>query len=173
MTDNDEKPTYARYTRPFRSLWSGLLQWRDWNIPVKLAAITILPLIFAIVLGGVLIGNQVEKANSYSRVDRLVSTGDQARKLVGGLQRERTKSAVLLAGGTPEREVQLADEYRQVDSSSGDLAEAVGKTSFGTEAAATRYAEVRRQLDQLPGPAHQRVARRRRRGDRGTRYTET
>ncbi|MDQ3578887.1 MAG: hypothetical protein M3443_15120, partial [Actinomycetota bacterium] len=40
------------------SRWSVLTRWRDWRIPVKLGAVILVPVVFAIVLGVLQIGAQ-------------------------------------------------------------------------------------------------------------------
>jgi signal transduction histidine kinase len=136
--------------RTWRSVGPTLTRWRDWTLPVKLAAITVVPLVFAIVLGVVVIANQVSAADSYKRVDRLVATGDQARKLSTWLQRERTESATLLANGSENRQSQLLGEYHTTDSAARGMFAAVDKSTFGTDTTAARYGEVRTALAGLP-----------------------
>ena len=150
MTEPARKTTGSGRRRAWRTAWSALTRWRDWALPVKLVAITVLPLVFAIVLGAVVIADQVSAADSYKRVDRLVATGDQVRKLTTWLQRERTQSAALLANGSENRQSQLLGDYHATDSASRGLFTAVDKTTFGTDAAAARYSDVRSGLAGLP-----------------------
>jgi signal transduction histidine kinase len=86
--------------------WRALVQWRDWSLPVKLSAVTVVPLVLALVLGVTTIAGQVGRSDEYQRLDRLVSLGGQVRALTGALQQERTVTAAMLTdgtvGGTPE-----------------------------------------------------------------------
>ncbi|MGB3438938.1 MAG: nitrate- and nitrite sensing domain-containing protein [Actinophytocola sp.] len=135
------------------SRWSALMSvlanWRDWNLPVKLAAVTLVPVVFAIVLGTMQISDQVDEANSYRRVDRLVAVNEELRGLVGALQVERGAAGVLLAGRTADVVPQLADEQRDTDATRAAFMRAAGRVTFGHEAAADRYADVERWLGEL------------------------
>ncbi|TDP97100.1 sensor histidine kinase [Labedaea rhizosphaerae] len=150
MTEPARKTTGSGIGRTLRSVWSALTRWRDWTLPVKLTAITVVPLVFAIVLGVVVIANQVSAADSYKRVDRLVATGDQVRKLTTWLQRERTESATLLANGSENRQSQLLGDYHTTDTAARGMFAAVDKSTFGTDATADRYSDVRTALAGLP-----------------------
>uniref|UniRef100_UPI0038991364 sensor histidine kinase n=1 Tax=Amycolatopsis cynarae TaxID=2995223 RepID=UPI0038991364 len=82
------------------SKWGSIARWRDWSISVKLAAVTLVPIMIALVLGGITIGNQVARSNNYERIGRLVTLSADVRALVDALQRERTETARLLIQGT-------------------------------------------------------------------------
>ncbi|MEU4668670.1 nitrate- and nitrite sensing domain-containing protein [Amycolatopsis sp. NPDC023774] len=93
--------------RPSRSSgWRAALRWRDWSIPVKLSAVTLVPIVLALVLGITAIAGQVSRSDDYERIDKLVGLSTQLRKLTDGLQKERTLTAAQLtagaAGVTPE-----------------------------------------------------------------------
>ncbi|QRP51082.1 nitrate- and nitrite sensing domain-containing protein [Amycolatopsis sp. FDAARGOS 1241] len=93
--------------RPSRAAsWRAALRWRDWSIPVKLSAVTLVPIVLALVLGVTAIVGQVSRSDDYERIDQLVRLSTQLRKLTDGLQKERTLTAAQLtegaAGVTPE-----------------------------------------------------------------------
>src|SRR5437660_4638340 len=94
-----------------------LLSWRNWNIPTKLTAVTLVPVVFAIVLGAMHIAGQVAQAQSYRQVDRLVAVSNQLRPLIGALQQERTATTTLLAAGpaNPAGGTELAEAQQSVD----------------------------------------------------------
>ncbi|WP_376772088.1 nitrate- and nitrite sensing domain-containing protein [Amycolatopsis echigonensis] len=89
---------------PKRSRWSSgwraALRWRDWSLPVKLSAVTLVPIVLALVLGITAISGQVSRSSDYQRIDRLVALSTQLRALIDGLQRERTQTATQLIAGT-------------------------------------------------------------------------
>ncbi|MGW4488135.1 nitrate- and nitrite sensing domain-containing protein [Amycolatopsis sp. NPDC004368] len=87
--------------RPSRSAgWRAALRWRDWSIPVKLSAVTLVPIVLALVLGVTAIVGQVSRSGDYERIDKLVGLSTQLRKLTDGLQKERTLTAAQLTAGT-------------------------------------------------------------------------
>ena len=89
---------------PRRSRWAAgrraLMQWRDWSLPVKLSAVTLVPIALALVLGITTIAGQVGRADDYQRVDRLIALGGQLRALTGAVQQERTVTSAVLTAGT-------------------------------------------------------------------------
>ncbi|MFT7874171.1 MULTISPECIES: nitrate- and nitrite sensing domain-containing protein, partial [Amycolatopsis] len=89
-----------------RAVWRALVQWRDWSLPVKLSAVTVVPIVLALVLGVATIAAQVGRSGEYQRLDRLVALGGGVRTLTAALQQERTVTAAMLTegtvGGTPE-----------------------------------------------------------------------
>ena len=89
-----------------KDAWRALVRWRDWSLPVKLSAVTVVPIVLALVLGITTIAAQVARSDDYQRLDRLVALGGQTRALTAALQRERTVTAAMLTdgtvGGTPE-----------------------------------------------------------------------
>jgi signal transduction histidine kinase len=131
-------------------LWSVLANWRDWNLPVKLAAVTLVPVIFAIVLGAMQIADQVDQAASYRRVDRLVVVNEELRTLVAALQKERTAGVVLLAARAADIEPELADEQRATNSARDGFTRAAGRVTLDEQITHASYAEVRRWLGELP-----------------------
>lgn len=136
------------------SRWSALMSvlanWRDWNLPVKLAAVTLVPVVFAIVLGTMQISDQVDKASSYRRVDRLVVVNEALRGLVGALQTERGAAGSLLAARAPDVARKLADERFNTDNARTAFLRAAGRVTLDHEAAAARFADAERWLRELP-----------------------
>ena len=137
-------------TSRWSALVSVLANWRDWNIPVKLAAVTLVPVVFAIVLGTMQISDQVDKASSYRRVDRLVVVNEELRGLVGALQGERGAASVLLSARARDTVARMADERRATDTAQAAFLRAAGRVTLDHEAAAARYADVERWLGELP-----------------------
>jgi signal transduction histidine kinase len=126
-----------------------LANWRDWNIPVKLAAVTLVPVVFAVVLGTMQISDQVDEAAAYRRVDRLVVVNEKLRDLVAALQAERGSAGTLLASRAPDTVAQLAGEERTTDRAQAEFLRATGRVTLDHEAGAARYANVLTWLDEL------------------------
>ncbi|CRK58335.1 putative sensor-like histidine kinase [Alloactinosynnema sp. L-07] len=132
-----------------KSRWTALRQWRDWGIPVKLAAVTLVPVLFAIVLGVLQIGSQIDRADSYKQIDRLVTVNDTLHKTVTWLQRERTKAAVLLTSGSSDIGFELVAERRSADEAKAALLAAADGLVFSNETTAARYTDVRTRFGEL------------------------
>ena len=145
-------------------MWRALVQWRDWSLPVKLSAVTVVPIVIALVLGVATIAAQVGRSDEYQRLDRLVALGGQVRALTGALQQERSVTTAMLTvgtvGGTPE----LAAARKATDAAAGLFTAAqaraavaepgVADAAGGATAQVGNLAFLRRQVDagQL-GPA--------------------
>ncbi|WP_341771660.1 sensor histidine kinase [Amycolatopsis granulosa] len=138
------------------SKWAAFTRWRDWRLSAKLAAVSLVPIVVALVLGGITIGSQVERSGNYERMNRLVELSGTVRTLVDALERERTETAALLTPGTVGSSPQLDAARRQVDAATGPVGNAIARATNadgsvrapGTAATAAvgRLAEVRRQI---------------------------
>ena len=131
--------------------WHTLIQWRDWKLPVKLAAITVVPIVIALILGAVTIANQVERSDSYQRIDRLVTLNAGVRAVLGGLQRERTETAAVLTEGTVDGTTELAAIRAQVDAELPVLRKAAVKGGEYDPRVIGPVKEMTAQIDRLPG----------------------
>ncbi|MEU6644789.1 nitrate- and nitrite sensing domain-containing protein [Saccharomonospora sp. NPDC046836] len=100
---------------PKPSTWRTLVRWRDWSLPVKLGAVTLVPIVIALVLGGITLTNQLERADRYDRVARLAELNATARTLLDSLQRERTQTATLLTAGSGVDSPELRATRGEVD----------------------------------------------------------
>ncbi|HVW42344.1 MAG TPA: nitrate- and nitrite sensing domain-containing protein [Amycolatopsis sp.] len=138
------------------SKWRGLAQWRDWKISVKLAAVTLVPIVIALVLGGITISNQLGRSNDYQRIDRLVTLSADVRTLADALQTERTETTNLLTQGTvgssPQLDAARAATDKALQPLAGDISR-VTEVDSGVSAPATagtnalaRLGDVRRQI---------------------------
>ncbi|TKG69549.1 HAMP domain-containing protein [Prauserella endophytica] len=111
---------------PTPSKWRALVRWRDWSLPVKLGAVTLVPIVIALVLGGITLGNQIERSDRYDRVAQLADLGASTRAVLDGLQRERTQTARLLTDGSGLNSPELRDARAAVDRAAGPLTSAAG-----------------------------------------------
>jgi signal transduction histidine kinase len=126
-----------------------LSNWRDWNIPAKLAAVTLVPVVFAIVLGAMQIGDQVRRADAYRQADRLITAGEALRSLVNALQRERTLTTAALAATQPPPTTAVAGEQRSTDAAREVFLRAARRATFHNEVTSARYAGVGDRLGEL------------------------
>lgn len=95
--------------------WRALVRWRDWSLPVKLSAVTLVPILIALALGITTIAGQVGRSDGYQRIDRLIALSGQIRTLADGLERERTQTAAGLTAGTVGGTPELATARGDVD----------------------------------------------------------
>ncbi|MEJ2867335.1 nitrate- and nitrite sensing domain-containing protein [Actinomycetospora sp. OC33-EN08] len=115
---------------PARPPRGDRLALRNWSLPVKLAAVLLVPTLFVITLGVLRIVEQTEEASSYDGVQQAVALESNNTALLGALDAERRAAAVLLAtnraGGfgpvqeavdaTNDRLAQLRSAYGSADS---------------------------------------------------------
>ncbi|WP_034272317.1 sensor histidine kinase [Haloechinothrix halophila] len=80
----------------WRSWLGKLLAWRDWKLPVKLAAVTLVPLVIAVVLGASTLSSQISRSDSYQRIDSLMVLTGEVGGLLNAVQRERTETVARL-----------------------------------------------------------------------------
>ncbi|HEY7591680.1 MAG TPA: nitrate- and nitrite sensing domain-containing protein [Actinophytocola sp.] len=156
MTDN---VTSTGQPGRLAALWSVLANWRDWNLPIKLAAVTLVPVVFAIVLGAMQISDQIDEAAAYRRVDRLVAVNSELRTLIQSLQRERTTGVVLIAAGAADIEPETAGERAASDAARAGFLRAAGRVTLDEEVTAAAYDDADRLLKELPGIREQVLAR--------------
>ncbi|MEU0795849.1 nitrate- and nitrite sensing domain-containing protein [Amycolatopsis sp. NPDC005961] len=140
-----------------KDAWRALVRWRDWSLPVKLSAVTVVPIVLALVLGVTTIAGQVGRSAEYQRLDRLVSLGGQTRALTGALQQERTVTAAMLTDGTVGGTPALAAARKATDAAVAPFTAAQARASevepgvAGAAGAATAQVNnlgfLRRQVD--------------------------
>ncbi|WUH88416.1 nitrate- and nitrite sensing domain-containing protein [Amycolatopsis sp. NBC_00438] len=140
-----------------KAVWQALVRWRDWSLPVKLSAVTVVPIVLAMVLGITTIAGQVGRSDDYRRLDRLVALGVQVRALTSALQQERTVTAAMLTDGTVGGTPELATARKATDAAVGPFTDAQARGSAaepgvaGAAGAATAQVNnldfLRRQVD--------------------------
>lgn len=119
MSSGLENPA-ANATRA--STWSRTTQkpagritsWRNWKLPVKITAVVLVPVIFALVLGVLQIRSQINQADQYTKLDRVVAAGNVVRTAVDRLQQERNKAAEFLVRG-PVSAPEVQERYTATD----------------------------------------------------------
>lgn len=94
---------FSESPSPGASAWkravSTIIQWRNWRLAVKIAAVVLVPLVFALTLGIFQVRDQIEKAAEYERLDAVVTAAGSVRETVTLLQQERIRSAEFLERG--------------------------------------------------------------------------
>ncbi|MER7077062.1 Signal transduction histidine kinase [Saccharopolyspora kobensis] len=154
----EDTPTHvsraSTWPRATTKVVARITGWRDWKLPVKIGAVVLVPVIFALVLGVLQIRSQISQADEYSAMDRIVTAGTAVRTAVQDLQWERTESTdFLIRGRTSEQQVRdrIATTDRALDAARGALGAAPDND-------AVRFArqETNRQIAEL-APTRNRV----------------
>ncbi|MEV0699124.1 nitrate- and nitrite sensing domain-containing protein [Saccharopolyspora sp. NPDC050389] len=124
-----------------------MTQWRNWSLPTKLAAVVLVPVIFAITLGIGQIRWQVDRAAEYGRVADVLDAVDRVEPLLVGVQHERARSVEFLVG---DGDLGAAEEPAgAVDRAGADLGQILASPDVDTGVVADRYGELRPLLDGL------------------------
>lgn len=131
-----------------RSRWRAALRWRDWNLPVKLGAVTLIPIIIAVVLGGVTLANQLERANRYENQHQLAQASVAAHTLLEALQRERTLTAEALTAGAGVDSPELHEIRTAVDDAWAPLLDTVAQAGESLASLRTKLTEQFGALDE-------------------------
>ncbi|WP_410653410.1 nitrate- and nitrite sensing domain-containing protein [Amycolatopsis sp. cmx-4-54] len=130
--------------------WRTLVRWRDWSLPVKLSAVTLVPILIALALGIATIAGQVSRSDGYQRLDRLVALSGQIRTLADGLGRERTQSAAGLTAGTVGGTLDLASARADVDTAIPLYGAAASRAVENEPSLRQAREAAAAQLDRLP-----------------------
>src|SRR5437764_4972735 len=101
--------------------WTGIVEWRNWTLPVKLIAVLVVPVVVALTAGVLQITGDVQRANSFAATQQLVAFRGGLMPLLSALQDERTLEARRLAmGGVSD--AALKQQFGRTDAASTGLA---------------------------------------------------
>lgn len=127
----------------------ALVGWRNWRLPVKLAAVTLVPVIFAITLSAIQISGHVHRVEQYSAVADRVAAGDTVRDVIAAAQRERNLAAVANApdglGADAKRKAE-----RPLDTAVAAVRRTMNGLATSDEIVASRWQDASYQLGRLP-----------------------
>jgi signal transduction histidine kinase len=129
-----------------------LLAWRDWKLPVKLAAVTLVPIVLAVALGGYVLTSKLESSAGYQRMDSLIGLSASVDRLLDAVQRERTETAVQLTKGGSSATPALRRARSAVNAQVEPLYEAVDRAveqDPGVQPAATNTERLLGRLKSL------------------------
>jgi signal transduction histidine kinase len=133
------------------STWSRIVsritQWRNWRLGLKLTAVVLVPVIFAVTLGVLQIHDQTRQAAEYSRLDRVVRTAASVRAVAAALQEERTRTAEFLVNG-PVPVAALQQSFAASDRAANAVAFREHRSTDLVVRLA--HADADRQLSQVP-----------------------
>ncbi|MFC5289742.1 nitrate- and nitrite sensing domain-containing protein [Actinokineospora guangxiensis] len=137
-------PVRLRHRKPATA--PPVLDWRNWRLPVKLAAVLVVPVLVALGAGVLQIQNYAGRAATYAHLQDLVAVRAGLIPLITSLQAERT----MVARGVPEAGV-YQEQGRTTQTAAQRLRELRAETDGLGDVSASRFFEAIRQLDPLPG----------------------
>ncbi|WP_394613498.1 nitrate- and nitrite sensing domain-containing protein [Lentzea sp. JNUCC 0626] len=123
-------------------MFTKFANWRNWRLPVKLAAVLIVPVTIAVGAGVVLINSQIERADSYAALQRLVKVRAALIPVIEGVQAERR---IVAEGVGPEA---LSEQSKRTDDARAVLRDQIGRTSL-SEVVTARITEVQNRIGDL------------------------
>ncbi|WNV84268.1 nitrate- and nitrite sensing domain-containing protein [Umezawaea sp. Da 62-37] len=129
--------------------WATVADWRNWRLPVKVAAVLLVPVAVAVGAGVLQIRGYVVRADSYAAVGKLVTLRSAMTPLVTALQDERAYQAGRVDGAVPEPGAfheRAAVTTRALDNVRSIAADA----TLLSDVSESRYSEVLTQINGLP-----------------------
>ncbi|SDL30914.1 HAMP domain-containing protein [Lentzea albidocapillata subsp. violacea] len=124
-------------------MFNALVNWRNWRLPVKLAAVLIVPVTIAVGSGVLQINSQIDRAETYAALQRLVKVRAALIPVIDGVQAERR---IVAEGVGPQL---LADQVKRTDDARTALRVQIAKTSLG-EVVTARMNDVQGRIGDLP-----------------------
>jgi signal transduction histidine kinase len=131
---------------------------RNWSLPVKLAAVLLVPTIFVITLGVLRIVEQTETARSYDGVQQAVALEGDSARLLAALDAERRGAAVFLAanraggfGPVQERVDDTSDKFARLRSTYESANSVDDQTRSSYRDAASAIGQLDRVRDDVRG----------------------
>lgn len=131
-----------------RQWWTAVADWRNWRLPVKLAAVLAVPVLVAVGAGLVQIRSYIKTADQYAGMQRLVTLRAGLDPLISHVQAERAFSA-RRADFTGVDLSRFRDLVRATDAAAAGVKNLVERARLG-EVADARFQDVTVQLDGLP-----------------------
>ncbi|WP_447003110.1 nitrate- and nitrite sensing domain-containing protein [Saccharothrix isguenensis] len=132
-----------------RQWWSAVADWRNWRLPVKLAAVLAVPVLVAVGAGVVQIHGYVRSADNYAAMQRIVTLRGGLDPLIASVQAERALSA-RRPEGAGANSAEYPDLVRATDTAAAGVRNLMDRTTSLGEVANARFRDVLVQLDGLP-----------------------
>lgn len=111
---------------------------RNWPLRSKLAAVLIIPLVTALVFGGLRAVDEVNRADDFQRTVDQVDVAAHVTNVVQALQAERTLAVARIAGGVGDRAA-LDAQIGETDAAIRDLRAATEQLDLPSPEAEQRY----------------------------------
>ncbi|CAA9268274.1 MAG: Putative sensor and ATPase, component of G-protein-coupled receptor (GPCR) system, partial [uncultured Actinomycetospora sp.] len=129
--------------------WSERLALRNWSLPVKLAAVLLVPTMFVLVLGVLRIVEQTDEAASFDSVQQAVSLEDRTSQVLDDLAAERSAAAVYVASGRAGGAGPVEERIGITRDATSELRRAAGGADSLDQQTTAAYDQANGELDQL------------------------
>ncbi|WP_235921531.1 sensor histidine kinase [Lentzea tibetensis] len=127
--------------------WRKISDWRNWRLPVKLAAVLLVPVSVAVGAGVLQIAGYVDRSNSYVQMQQLVRLRADIAPLISSVQQERTLAAQSSTSGSGVAAFQ--NQISSTDNAAATVRRRVDRTAGLSDVANSRYRELTDQLSAL------------------------
>ncbi|WP_199431370.1 sensor histidine kinase [Qaidamihabitans albus] len=121
---------------------------RNWPLRTKLAAVLIIPMVTALVFGGLRALDEVNRAEEFQHTVDQVDVAAHVTNVVQALQAERTLAVARIANGSGDRAA-LDAQVAETDAAVRDLRGAAAQLNLPSEEARERYDRGLERLDAL------------------------
>ncbi|HET6394129.1 MAG TPA: nitrate- and nitrite sensing domain-containing protein, partial [Blastococcus sp.] len=129
--------------------WTERLALRNWSLPVKLAAVLLVPTMFVLTLGVLRIMEQTDEAASFDSVQQAVSLEDRTSQVLDDLAAERSAAAVYVASGRAGGSGPVEERIGITRDATSELRRAAGGADSLDQQTVTAYDQANGELDQL------------------------
>lgn len=107
-------PATGTRTSPWAYAAERIRHWHNWKIPIKFAAVVLVPVVLACGLGFLHIRGQIRQADAYTHLGKVISSAEAVRTSATLLQEERTRTAELLVDDTTTPEA-VEEQFAATD----------------------------------------------------------
>jgi signal transduction histidine kinase len=125
------------------------MQWRNWPVLAKLAAVLVVPVIAAAVLGVLRVTEHVQRAEEYAEIERLATLRSKLMPITSVLQRERIAAVQYAIARNDDTFGRYEQRMRAVDLSTAGLPNLVSAAGNADKAAGDRFRDLTRSLGGL------------------------
>ncbi len=129
--------------------WQERLALRNWSLPVKLAAVLLVPTLFVLALGVLRIVEQTQEASSYDGVQQAVTLEDVTARVLGDIAAERSAAAVYVASGRTGGSQVVTQRANATRDGIAQLRSSADRSDSLDDQTLTAFRQASTQLDQL------------------------
>lgn len=131
------------------SWWTATVQWRNWPVLAKLAAVLVLPVVAAGVLGVLRVTSHVERAEAYAEIEQIATLRSKLVPVLSVIQRERIAAVQFAIARDEESLSRYEQRMRAVDIATGGLPTLVANSADIGQSASESFGGLTRSLGSL------------------------